>query len=148
VDIIRASSVEDIAEALTTGDPIDGDVYYVGHASNFALHPGEQAGFGTNLDFETMFMLPREHNMAPDSKFTILGCDAGAPSEYAYNIAEMIARKLDRDVIAWPVDMLFSPDPNSSLNLAAPGSRPPADGPLYMVPVTDGVRPITHSPPD
>lgn len=145
-DIVRASNVDDFTHALTTGGTIDGDVYYVGHGSANSLYVGEQSGVGTNLDLFTLGNLPKTHNMSPDSQMILLSCNAGRQGADEVSIAQMIANKLKRNTSGNPLDTVFSPSPNSSGNGATPGAQPPQTGPLYLVPVRDGVTPSTFEP--
>lgn len=145
-DIVRASNVDDLRNALTSGSTIDGNVYYVGHGSANALYIGEQSGVGTNLDLFSLGSLPRTNNLSPDSELVLLSCNAGRQGGGEVSIAQMIANRMKRNVTAYPIDTVFSPNPNSAGNGATPGSQPPATGPLHLVPVIDGVAPIKYGP--
>jgi RHS repeat-associated protein len=145
-DIVRASNVEAMNRALTSGETIDGDVYFVGHSAAQALFIGQTSASGTNLDAFSLIGLSREHNIALDAGVVLLSCNAGRQSDDSVSIAQMMANRLKRRVTAYSGDLLFSPNPASSGTGASPGARPPVTGPLYMVPAIDGLTPIIFEP--
>jgi RHS repeat-associated protein len=145
-DVIRASNVEAFNNAITNGPTIDGDVFFIGHSTSNALFIGETSARGTNLDVFSALGLSREHRLGPDAGLVLLSCNAGRQEGDSINIAQAIADRLKRNVTAYPVDLLFSPTPNSAGNGATPGARPPPTGPLHMVPVIDGTTPTIFEP--
>ncbi len=145
-DIVRASDVPAVNNAITNLGTIDGDVFIVGHGTASTLFIGETSAPGTNLDMFSLLGLSREHSIGPDAGIVLLSCNAGQQSNDTVSIAQMIANRLKRNVTAYPGDLLFSPNPNSAGSGATPGAQPPSTGSLYMVPDINGTRAIIFEP--
>ena len=140
VEIVRVSSIDDILAALNTGSPV-GAVYYYGHSSYNALHPGENPGDRTNVDFNNAREL-RAGRLVAGAAVYLYSCNAGYPG-YP-NIADHLAWYMDRPAYGFQSSLHFSNDP--AFKPVGTGFAPwtPAK-PVYMRP-DDGQRPIRYEP--
>ena len=138
----RVSSFADFNAALTANGPIDGDITYFGHAGldshrNPALFPGQYPGDANNVSIINVGQLSNAQ-LGQNVTITLNACHAGYGGRSS--VAQLLADKLGRTVLAYPVDMYFSSDPTP--RAFKKGMVAPSGVPTYMVPNGDGTLPI------
>ncbi len=139
----RASTVQDLNNALTTNGPIDGGVIYYGHAGRItvsgiqysALFVGQDPLVNENVYAGNVNVLSGAQ-LGPDASVWLNGCDTAVDAQGGSSIAQLISNQLNRGVYAYDVGVYFSSytianDPYTSGN----GRKAPADLPVYAVPV-------------
>lgn len=148
----RASSVEQINQALTIHGPITGGFTFFGHggwlsstgASYSAVFVGEDAPTTTNPNpnlYAQNVNLISGTQLGTEAIVTINACNSGKGGRNS--IAQLIANQLNRKVKAYPVGMFFSKNPNRRSSVGPKENL--NNGPIYMLP-EQGASAITFCP--
>jgi RHS repeat-associated protein len=141
VTVSSVGSVDDINNAITSGDKIDGGIIYYGHGWTGAIYPGQDPGPGTNVTSANASSL-NASNLAPGATVTLNSCNAGTGGPNS--IAQAIADALQASTSGYASPTGFSASPTGNAP-SAPGSVPPATGPIYVRPARGG-GPVSYSP--
>ncbi len=149
----RISSVENFNSGLTTTGTITGGVSYFGHAAQMKqadgsylslLAAGQGQGVDTNVSALNVSMLSNSQ-LGQNIRITLNGCNAGLPPIVGtgHSIAQLIANRLNRPVLAWKVGMFFAND----LTARFPKKLDPQSNVIYMLPDGgSGVAACTFTP--
>jgi RHS repeat-associated protein len=131
VIVLRASSDTDLARALISNGTLNG-VEYIGHASYYALHVGEQRGDHTNLTQSDLSTLSNA-NLSSNAYVKLNACYAGSGG--AETIAAGIATQLQRTTLAFDGGTVFSGSERSRVTERTRSGQeiPPRAGPLYLI---------------
>ncbi len=131
VIVVRASSDQDFANALTSNGTLNG-VEYVGHASYNALHIGQEEGAHTNLTDSDLSMLSNQ-NLSPDAYIKLNACYSGAAG--GDSIAAGISSQLQRTTLAFDGGTVFSGNERTRVTERSRTGMEtaPRRGPLYLI---------------
>jgi uncharacterized protein RhaS with RHS repeats len=142
VIVVRASGVNDFSRALKENGTLDG-VEYLGHASYYGLHIGEQSGSDTNLTRANLSQLSNS-NLSANAYIKLNACFAGAGG--TQSIASAIAHHLQRPTMAFDGGTIFSGNERKRVTEGKPPKeRPPSKGPLYLI-EDRGTNFVTYRP--